>query len=130
MKRATASLLLAVFLCSNSAIAAEQPKPSPVLGADWLIMSPKEKTDYLVIAMKFLSGKGIPLRKPIGYYGQAINLLTDKPGSEKALVLDLLTSIVYKEDPRARPLIDKMKRPAAKTVSLAPSGTKTKQRVA
>ena len=108
MKKISILPLFLLFLFMASLVFAEPLKKAT--GADWLLMSAGEKKDYIQSAMDFLQKRGVPLSKPPGYYGSAINNLTDKPGAEKAEVINLLTSFVYQTEPYTRKAIDQFKK--------------------
>lgn len=111
------TLILSLAIVSSTWAGTTAPKHAK--GADWLLMSSQEKSDYLSSVIKYFENKGIPFEKPAGFYGSTINTIVDQPGGEKAEVMNLLLSVVYKDDPRSRTLIDKMKKPANKPSSAA-----------
>ena len=109
-------------------------KHQSIKGSDWLIMTTKEKESFIESEVSFFQAKGIPFRQPFPYYGMAINQLVDMSGAEKAEVGNLLLSIVYKDDPRTHPMIDKMKLSGsgvldAKASAPAQVPAKTRQRL-
>ena len=110
MKKALLLFVGLILLAPAAVHAASASVPDPVKGRDWIVMTTQEKEKYLTSAIGFLQAKGIPLQHPAPYYGQALNILVDQKGAEKAFLVDLLTSIIYKDDPRARAVLDKMRK--------------------
>jgi hypothetical protein len=115
MKKIIFSALLSAALLTGPivAFAAAPPAPAvvpkkPVTGRDWLLMSAKEKSEYMASAIQFLKGQGIPFRKPIAYYVEVANQVVDMPGNDKAPVITILSTTAYKDDPAARGVIDKI----------------------
>jgi hypothetical protein len=127
MKRIQAAgLILAAFLALGATTAPKKDVPplhKTIKGADWLLMTTKEKEAFLNSEMDFIERKGIPLQRPMQYYGAAINEVLMQPGTDKAEVTTILLSIVYKDDPRTRPMIDKMKRVNGAPVAGAPAAS-------
>lgn len=124
MKKALLLLLAVSLAVSGPAWAAKAKMPDTVdtvTGADWLIMSGDERTAYLAKAMKFLESKGIPLRRNAAFYGSQLNVWCDQPGADKALVINLLTTTVYKDDPRTHTMINKMRNKPQASKAAAPA---------
>ncbi len=120
MKKAFIAVVTGLALLSSvTAFAKDFQK---ITGEDWLLMSGPERVAFLKDALGFLEKKGIPLKHPAPYYGSQLNIWVDQPGANKALALNLLTTIIYKDDARTRPMIDKMRvKPGAKQSAASPS---------
>ena len=116
MRQIPALLLAAILLIGAS----DAQAPKLVTGADWLTMATAEKEAYIISTVGFLEAKGIPFQQPLPFYGMAMNELVLMPGADKADMATLLLSVVYKDDPRTRPMIDKMKK-SGKEGSAPPS---------
>lgn len=114
-KRIFAATFLAALLAGPvSAFASAKPAPAgapakpAVTGKDWLLMSSKEKSEYMASAIQFLKGQGIPFRRPVAYYVEVANQVVDMPNNDKAPVITILSTTAYKDDPAAKGVIDKI----------------------
>lgn len=121
MRQIPVLLLTAILLMGASA---SPQAPKLVTGADWLTMATPEKEAYIISTVGFLEAKGIPFQQPLPFYGMAMNELVLMPGADKADMATLLLSVVYKDDARTRPMIDKMKK-SGKEGSATPYPTPT-----
>lgn len=116
MKKWMACLILATNLFSVSfAETAEKVAPPKYTGTDWLLMTPDEKVAAIDSIIIFLKSKAIPVQRPAGYYGAMLNTVVDRPGAERAELINLVMTLVHNNEPQTRPLIDQLRsKPDAK----------------
>jgi hypothetical protein len=111
LKSLSYGLILAIFSCSLG-YAAVQPKvqpPKKQTGTDWLLMGPMEKVECVNATVAFLIKKGIPISQTPHIYGALLNSVVDQPGADKADIVNLVTTLVYKNEPQTRPIINQMR---------------------
>ena len=110
-------LFLFIFLSLSSAAFAETKlktakvkSPSAMTNVDWLLMSQKEKAYCLVSIMQSLHKQGIPLAKSPEDYAVLIDKVVDSPELKANTVKNILTSIIYANEPQSRPAINALQR--------------------
>ena len=103
-------LALSLFLISNL-VYAEAPKQ--VTNIDWLLMSRKEKSDFILSAMKRLQSQGIPLSRTPQQYISEIDTVADSPNLKPAPVDKILTALVLVNEPGSRKAFDQSRKAAS-----------------
>ncbi len=81
--------------------------PDRLTGGEWQAMSDNHKTEYVVMAADWLRSEKVPLEKRPAAYLKDVNaafaLNSDMPATPVHI---LLASIIYKNEPAARPVLD------------------------
>lgn len=112
---------LVIVLCLMALRPAYGAVPKNPTGADWLLMTPEEKVQCVESSVSFLKKKGIPVGQPASYYGAMLNSVVDEPGAEKASITNIVTTLIYKNEPQTRAIIDSLRvKPGAQKGMAAP----------
>ena len=86
-----------------------------ITNVDWLLMSRKEKEDYIMSSMKIFQTQGISLRKTSLQYLSEIDNITDSPTLKPTTVDNIFTTIVLIGEPGSRNAMNQLnKRPEIK----------------
>jgi hypothetical protein len=121
----TIGIVLAVFLCV-APIAAAETYFHELKGSDWLQMKRGQKELFLYTCVGGLQSKGVVLMKTPHYYEEALDkILAVDPDLKSEPLDNLFVFCVYESEPHVRPVIDKIRKTAAKeAVYPAPAGRK------
>lgn len=79
-----------------------------VTGMEWFQMPIAERMDQISASMSVLSHHGVPMRKSMNdYYNAVSEKLRINPGRYDIEITNVLASILYEKEPRSREALDK-----------------------
>ena len=81
-----------------------------VSGMDWFELSLGERMDHILASMSILSHQGVPIKKSMNdYYNAVSEKLRTDPSLYETKITNILASIIYEKDPESRAKIDQFR---------------------
>ena len=90
--------------------AARVERLEDVSGMEWFELPMGERMDHILAAMSVLSRQGVPIKKSINdYYNAVSEKLRTNTGLYDTKITNILASIIYEKDPGSRAKLDQIR---------------------
>jgi hypothetical protein len=78
-----------------------------VTGQEWLELSLAHRADHTLAAMYALQSHGVPMRRSLNDYGNALErMLVKRPDLYESQITDILAMVIREKEPDAVPALD------------------------